>query len=52
MRAGSPGTMRAIKNINMDRPNRTNIEMANLRSIKGPNLIELSFLSDAINLKG
>jgi hypothetical protein len=44
--------MRAIKNINMDRPNRTNIEMANLRSIKGPNLIEPSFLSDAINLKG
>jgi hypothetical protein len=44
--------MRAIKNINMDRPNRTNIEMANLRSINGPNLIEPSFLPATINLKG
>jgi len=44
--------MRAIKNINMDRPNRTNIEMANLRSTKGPNLIEPSFLPNATNLKG
>jgi hypothetical protein len=44
--------MRAIKNIKMDRPKRTNIEMANLRSINGPNLIEPSFLPATINLKG
>ena len=48
IRAGSPGMIRAMMKIRIDRPKRTKMDRANLRKMKGPSLIKSSFLKNRI----